>query len=131
MSPKKTSGFVLAIVAILGLESLAMWIVTGWLIVDTVTLPNTSIGGAVFLDVLVALSAVASGWATWAFWRGNGHTRAAVVVWQMLLVGIGIASAQGPEPRWDIALALIVPATVVTIFVLFRREVSRHLGNDA
>lgn len=131
MSPKKTSGVVIVIVAILGLESLALWLVTGWLIVDSVTLPSTSIGGAVFLDVLVALSAAASSWATRAFWRGNGHTRAAVVVWQMLIIGIGIASAQGPEPRWDIALALIVPATVVTIFVLFRREVSRHLGKDA
>jgi hypothetical protein len=131
MSPKKTSGVITAIVVILSLESLALWVVTGWLVVDTVTLPSTSIGGAVFLDVLVALSAAASTWAAWAFWRGNGHTRSAIVVWQMLLIGIGIASAQGPEPRWDIALALIVPATLVTIFVLFRREVSRHLGKDA
>jgi hypothetical protein len=127
----KTSGIVLAVTAILWLESVALWAVTGWLVVDTVTLPNNSLLGAVFLDLLVAISAGASSWVAWAFFRGNRHTRSAIVVWQMLLVGIGIASVQGPDPRLDIAIGLTIPAVIVTIFVLFRREVSRHLGNDA
>ncbi len=131
MSAKKTSGVIVTISSILALESVALWVVATWLVIDTLTLPANSFGGALFLDALVILSAAASSWAVVAFFRGNGRTRGAIVMWQMLVIGIGIASAQGPEPRWDIAVALIVPAALVTIFMLFRREVSRHLGKDA
>jgi hypothetical protein len=49
----------------------------------------------------------------------------------MTVIGIGIASAQGDEPRWDVAAMLIVPAATVTVLLLFNREVSRHLDTDA
>jgi hypothetical protein len=48
----------------------------------------------------------------------------------MTVIGIGIASAQGVEPRWDLAALLIVPAAVVTYLLLFSRDVSRHLESD-
>jgi hypothetical protein len=53
-----------------------------------------------------------------------------MIVWQMTVIGIGIASAQGSEPRWDLAAVLIVPAAVVTFQLLFSRHVSRHLDSD-
>jgi hypothetical protein len=49
----------------------------------------------------------------------------------MTVIGIGIASAQGVEPRWDVAALLIVPAATVTVLLLFSREVSRHLDSNA
>lgn len=122
---------VLTVAALCALESLGLWAVTVVLIVDTVSQPANSMGGAIMLDAIAGLTAAATSVAVVAFWRGSGAVRGGIIVWQVMQAGVGIASAQGIEARWDIAVALIVPATVVTIFVLFRREVSRFLGKDA
>lgn len=131
MSAEKVSTTVVAVSAILALQAAALWVISVWLIVDTIALPLQSLAGAVFLDLMVLLSGAACTYATIAFWRGVGSSRSAVIVWQVILLGIGIASAQGVEARWDVALALTVPAAIVTTFMLFSREVSRHLGKDA
>lgn len=122
---------VYAIVAIISLQTLALWGVAALFVYDTATQPSNSFAGAIFLDVLIVLSAVAMSIATVMFSRGRSSTRSAIIVWQMTVIGIGIASAQGVEPRWEVAAALIIPATAVTVLLLFSREVSRHLDPDA
>lgn len=122
---------VIGVTAILALQTLALWVVAAVIIVETATQPSNSLTGAVFLDVMIVCSAGAMSIATVLFLRGVASTRAAIIVWQMTVIGIGIASAQGAEPRWDVAAALVVPAGAVTIFMLFNREVSRHLNSDA
>ena len=129
VNPKSFSVF--AIVAILTLQTLGLWAVSALFVYDTATQPANSIAGAIFLDVMIVLSAAAMSVATVMFARGRASTRSAVIVWQMTVIGIGIASAQGTEPRWDVAAALIVPAAAVTVLLLFSREVSRHLARDA
>jgi hypothetical protein len=122
---------VMVTAAILGLQTLGLWGVAVVFIIDTFTEPSNSLAGAIFLDIMIVASAAAMSAAIVWFLRGVSSTRSAIIVWQMTLIGIGIASAQGAEPRWELALALVVPATVVTIFMLFNRDISRHLDPDA
>ena len=119
------------VVALTALQTLALWVVSGVFVYDTVTQPSNSLAGAIFLDVMIVLSAAAMSVATVMFARGRPSTRSAVIVWQMTVIGIGIASAQGIEPRWEIAALLIMPAAVVTSLLLFSRRVSRHLDPDS
>jgi len=119
------------VVALTALQTLALWVVSGVFVYDTATQPSNSLAGAVFLDVLIVVSAAAMSLATIMFVRGRSSTRSAIIVWQMTVIGIGIASAQGDEPRWDVAAMLIVPAATVAVLLLFNREVSRHLDTDA
>lgn len=116
--------------AILGLQTLGLWGVGVIFIIDTITQPSNSLAGAIFLDIMIVASAAAMSAAIVWFLRGASSTRSAIIVWQMTVIGIGIASAQGTEPRWELALALIVPATVVTVLMLFNRDVSRHLNPE-
>jgi hypothetical protein len=128
VNPKSFAVF--AIVAIVTLQTLGLWVVTGVFVYDTVTQPSNSLAGAIFLDVMIILSAAAMSIVAVMFVRGRSSTRSAIIVWQMTVIGIGIASAQGAEPRWDLAALLIAPAAVVTALLLFSRDVSRHLESD-
>jgi len=129
VNPKSFAVFVTA--AIVAIQTLALWVVSGVFVYDTATQPSNSLAGAIFLDALIVLSAAAMSVATVMFARGRSSTRSAIIVWQMMVIGIGIASAQGVESRWDVAALLIVPAASVTVLLLFSREVSRHLDPDA
>jgi len=122
---------VLAITVIVSLQTLALWFVSGVFVYDTATQPSNSLAGAIFLDVLIVVSAAAMSLATIMFVRGRSSTRSAIIVWQMTVIGIGIASSQGIEPRWEIAALLIMPAAVVTSLLLFSRGVSRRLDPDS
>lgn len=131
MAVNPKSFAVLAITVIVSLQTLALWVVSGVFVYDTATQPSNSLAGAIFLDVMIVLSAAAMSVATVMFVRGRPATRSAIIVWQMTVIGIGIASAQGVEPRGDVAALLIAPATAVTGLLLFSPTVSRHLDADA
>jgi len=122
---------VVATAAILAIQTVGMWIVAGVFVIDTFTEPANSLAGAIFLDIMIIASAVAMALVTVWFLRGVSSTRSAIIVWQMTLIGIGIASAQGAESRWELAVGLIVPAALVTVVMLYNRDVSRHLSPDA
>ena len=122
---------VYSILAITALQTLGLWAVAAVFVYDTATQRSNSLAGAIFIDALIVLSAAAMSVVTVMFARGRPSTRSAIIMWQMTVIGIGIASAQGVEPRWDIATLLIVPAAAVTILLLFSRDVSRHLDPDA
>ncbi len=130
MSKSRWTFPVVVTAAILGLQTLGLWGVGVIFIIDTITQPSNSLAGAIFLDIMIVASAAAMSAAIVWFVRGASSTRSAIIVWQMTVIGIGIASAQGTEPRWELALALIVPATVVTVLMLFNRDVSRHLNPE-
>ena len=120
-----------SVTAIIALQALGLWVVAGVFVLETVTQPSNSLAGAIFLDFLIVVSAAAISLVVVLFVRGVSATRSAIVFSQMTIVGIGIASAQGDQPRWDVSLALIIPAALATIFMLGSREVSRHLAPDA
>jgi hypothetical protein len=122
---------VVATATILGLQTLGLWGVGVVFIIETFTEPSNSLVGAIFLDIMIVASAAAMSAVVVWFLRGVSSTRSAIIVWQMTLIGIGIASAQGTEPQWVLAVALIAPATLVTVFMLYNGEISRHLDPDA
>ena len=129
---KKSRSFIVVLISlILSVQSVGLALVAALFSYETATTPSLSLGGAIFFDVLMWLSALAAGAATWAFWNGRSGVRGAVIVWQMVLVGIAIATAQGSDARIDLALIIGVPAALVATFVLFHRGVSRHLGVGA
>ena len=120
-----------AVTAIIALQALGLWAVAGIFVLETITQQSNSLAGAIFLDMLIVVSAAAISLVAVLFVRGVSATRSAIVFSQMTFVGIGIASAQGDQPRWDVALALVIPAAIATILMLGSREVSRHLAPDA
>jgi hypothetical protein len=116
---------------VLALQAVGLLGVAALFTFETVTQPSTNLGGSIFLDVLMWVFALGAGAATRAFWSGKLGSRGAVIVWQMVFVGVAIASAQGDTARWDFALIIGGPAVIVAIFMLFSRGVSRHLGVGA
>ncbi|CAB4593275.1 MAG: hypothetical protein F2574_03300 [Actinobacteria bacterium] len=116
---------------VLALQAVGLLGVAALFTFETVTQPSTNLAGSVFLDVLIWVFALGAGAATRAFWSGKSGSRGAIIVWQMVLVGVAIASAQGDTARWDFALVIGGPAVIVAIFMLFSRGVSRHLGVGA
>lgn len=118
--PRSPALVILAI--ILALEGLALAGATLFFAVELVAAPASSTASAVALMVVVAIAAVWVGFVVRGLLRGQAWTRAAVVVLQILIGAVGIGSVQGPEPRPDLAAALIVPA-VVAIVLLFTKSV--------
>ena len=127
MPEKRRPLSVVLVSVVLSVQAVALLGIAGLFTYETATTPSLSLGGAIFFDVLVWISALAAGAVTRSFWRGNASTRAAVIVWQMVLVGIAIATGQGADARLDLALILGVPAVAVTIIVLFAKSITAHL----
>lgn len=118
---------VVLVAVVLSLQSLALLGIAALFTYETLTGPSLSLASSIFFDVLVWVSALAAGAVTSGFWRGRPATRAAVIVWEMLLVGVGIATAQGAEARPDLALIIGLPAALVTAAMLFSKGVGQHL----
>ena len=131
MLEKNRSLVVVLVAIILSLQSVLLLGVAALFTYETAVGPSLSLRASIFFDVLVWISALAAGAATWAFWNGRSGVRGAIIVWKMVLVGIGIATAQGTDARFDLALVIGAPAVLVAIFMLFNRGVSRHLGVGA
>lgn len=127
MTEKRRPLTVVLIAIVLALQSVALLGIAGLFTYETVTTPSLTLAGSIFFDVLVWISALAAGAATRAFWNGAPSTRAAVIVWQMLFVGIAIATGQGAEARLDLALIIGIPAAAVTVAMLFVKSVGSHL----
>jgi hypothetical protein len=87
------------------------------LLIEVLTVPPASLGTAIALIVLVALLAVALGAALLGIWRGRAWVRAAGVVFQVLLLAVGVGALQGAfaQPEWGWPLVLVG----VLGFVLF------------
>ena len=127
MTEKRRPLTVVLIAIVLALQSVAVLGIAGLFTYETVTTPSLTLAGSIFFDVLVWIFAVAAGAVTRAFWNGAPSTRAAVIVWQMLFVGIAIATGQGAEARLDLALIIGIPAAAVTVAMLFVKSVGSHL----
>ena len=128
MPEKRRSLTVIITAVILSLQSVGLAAVAALFSYETATGPSLSLGGSIFFDVLVWISALAAGAATRAFWNGRSGVRGAIIVWQMLLVGVAIATGQGADGRLDLALILGIPGVLVTVGVLFDKRIAAHLA---
>lgn len=108
------------IAVILLCEAAALLAVAGWFVFGILTSTPTSLGGAVFMLVLLLLFA---GWLLVVghfFFRGYRWTRSAALVFQLFVIVVAIPTLTGGV-IW-VGLLLLVPAVVV-IHQLFTRPV--------
>ncbi len=114
---------------LLFLEAAAMIVVVLVLIVDTLTLPATSLASAIALTVIAAIgagfvSAVAIG-----ALRRQGWVRGGAVIWQLVQLAIAVGAFQGTFAQPAIGWALLAPSVLVLI-LLFTPSVMAAIRRD-
>jgi len=119
-APRSVALVVLAV--ILALEAVALAGAAVFFVAELVVEPTSSVGSAIALAAIVAMASVWVVFIVRGVLRGQAWTRAAVVVLQILIAAVGVGSVQGPEPRPDLAAALVVPA-VLALVLLFTTSV--------
>ena len=113
---------VTALVALLLLEAAALAAATVFFIIELLVAESSSVASAVGITVITAAGAVWVAFIARGVLRGLAWTRAAVVVVQVLVGAIAIGSFQGPAPRPDLGVILLVPA-VIALALLFQKPV--------
>ena len=111
-----------ALAVVIFAEAGLLAVLTGLLLVELFTERPQSYASA--LAILV-LTGVAAAWLVIlgvSVLRARPWTRGAVLVWQVLQIGVGIGSLQGMMAREDIAWVLIVPAALA-LALLFSKPV--------
>lgn len=117
-----------SVATILWVQTIGMWAAAGYLVFLSFAEKSVSLASTLFLDTLVIVFAVVLGIVARAFQRGNPYTRGAILVWQVMLIGVAIASNQGADARLDIALLLGVPAVYVAGMMLFSKSIAAQLS---
>jgi len=116
---------------ILGVEALALLVVTGWEIVALVGGDTDDATSSIALIVLTVVgAAVVIAFATGAL-RGQSWGRSGGIVTQLLMLAVAIGALTGPAPSLGFALALALPAVIglVVLFALARRS-TPHRAED-
>jgi hypothetical protein len=129
----RPSPLVNLLVALLALESAALAVVAGFLVVELFVAEATSLASALALALLAALAAVWLGAIAVNARRGRAWTRGASLTWQALQVAVAIGSFQGVFARPDVGWYLLLPAVAI-IVLLFTPAVVEALsrrGDDA
>ncbi|UOW01103.1 hypothetical protein [Agrococcus sp. SCSIO52902] len=118
-----------AAAALMLLEGLGMIAVAVWLAIAALGDPVEHIAGGLFLAVLAAGAALFLAAAGKAMLDGRAWSRAAAVVWHVLLLGVALGTFDGGEgPVW---LAVLLAAVAITGFTLvLRRSVTGWLRRD-
>ncbi|WP_394938886.1 hypothetical protein [Psychromicrobium sp. YIM B11713] len=116
---------------IVGLEALALLIIAIFFLVSLFTAEPNSLSGAVFLTVM--LFALGSGLSavSWQLFRGYRWTRAASLVWQLLMLAIAVPTLLGGQI--GLGLLMLLPPLAV-LFLLFTPNVvafTLRQGNSA
>ncbi|MEY4457434.1 MAG: hypothetical protein RIS25_27 [Actinomycetota bacterium] len=117
-----------SVATVLWLQTVALWLAAGYLIVLSFTEKSVSLASTLFLDTLVLLFAVLLSIVSRGFQRGNPYTRGAILVWEVMVLGVAIASNQGADARLDIALILGIPAVYVAVMMLFSPSIGAKLS---
>ena len=113
---------VTALVVVLALEAAALAAAAVYFVLELLVATPSSVASAVGITVIIAAGAVCVAFIAVGVLRAQAWTRAAVIVVQVLVGAIAIGSFQGPTPRPDLGVILLVPA-VVAIVLLFQKPV--------
>lgn len=114
---------------VLVLELLALVGVTLVLIVDVFAGGASSEAGGIALAILAVIATVWVALMCVGLLRARSWVRSGIVVWQFVLVAIGIGAFQGVFRVPAIGWALLVPA-VVALVLVFLPPVTRLLARD-
>ena len=94
-----------------------MAIVTVYLIVETLTQPASSLGGAVVLDLIAAIAAVFLFAVGFAVLRSRPWIRAATFVWQLVQIAVAVGELQGQDALPALGFGLLIPSIVVIVLL--------------
>lgn len=117
------------LVGISGLETVALAVAAGFLVVGLISGGADSYASALFLTLIVIGFAVGLAAVTIGLWRGSTAARSASLVWQVLQMGVGLASDSGVFGIPMVALGLAVPAVTVIVLILFNPTVRQHFSD--
>lgn len=101
---------------VIAIETLAALAVVVVLVLEVITAPAASFGGALALTALALAATVWLAAILRGIWRGRAWSRAAAIVWQVLQIAIGVGALQGAvaQPAWGWPLIIVA----VTGFLL-------------
>ncbi|GAA3336447.1 hypothetical protein HP467_02770 [Curtobacterium albidum] len=108
------------LLVVVGLEALALVVVTVALLVELLVAPASSIASAI---ALVVLAAIAATWLVAMFLGLRNHrswVRSGIIVWQVLQGALAIGAFQGVFRVAWVGWVLLIPALVGLTLVLSR-----------
>lgn len=114
----KSNRLVWLLVALVGLEALAVVGAFVWLIVELASSTPESFRTAIALTVLVGVIAAWLVATTIGLIRRVRWARGSAITWQVLQLAVAFGSTQGDRPNWGFALALLVPVVAVVVLAL-------------
>lgn len=121
---------IIALAALLGLESLALVGTTIYLGIEILTAPASSLASAVALTAVAAIAAVWVAVIALNVLRGNAWVRGASIVVQVLLIALAVGSFQGEGANPIVGVALLVPAVLVLVLVFTRSVLAATARRD-
>ena len=114
----KSTGLVWLLVALVGIEALAVVGAFVWLIIELASSKPESFRTAVALTVLVGVIAAWLVATTIGLIRRVRWARGSAITWQVLQLAVAFGATQGDRPNWSITLALLVPVIAVVVLAL-------------
>ena len=121
---------VTALVIVLAIEALALAAAAVYFVVELLVATPASVASAIGITVIIAAGAVWVGFIAVGVLRAQAWTRAAVVVVQVLIGAIAIGSFQGPTPRVDLGIILLVPVVAALALLFHKPVLAATTGRD-
>ena len=121
---------VTALVVVLALESAALAAAAVYFVVELLVATPSSVASAVGITVIIAVGALWVAFIAVGVLRAQAWTRAAVITVQVLIGAIAIGSFQGPTPRADLGVILLVPVLVALVLLFQKPVLAATTGRD-
>ncbi len=121
---------VTALVVVLAVEAAGLAAAAVYFVVELLVATPTSVASAVGITVIIAAGAIWVAFIAAGVLRAQAWTRAAVVVVQVLIGAVAIGSFQGPTPRPDLGVLLLVPVVVALVLLFQKPVLAATTGRD-
>ncbi|OIH92243.1 MULTISPECIES: hypothetical protein [unclassified Curtobacterium] len=128
--PERRSPALIGLLVVVGLEFLALVVVTVVLVVELVVAPATSLASGIALTILAAVAALWLGALLNGLWQRRAWVRSGIIVWQVLQGAIAIGAFQGVFRVPAIGWLLLLPA-LLGITLVLSRSVTAALAHPA
>ncbi|WP_168626499.1 MULTISPECIES: hypothetical protein [unclassified Cryobacterium] len=119
------------LVGLLFLECVMLAAAAVFLLFELLTERPASYASAVAILVLTLIAAIWLAFTAVSTLRGHAWVRGAIVVWQVLQLGLAIGSFQGLFARPDIGWLLAIPAVLVLVLLFTKSVMAATARRDA
>ena len=101
--------------ALLALEAVVLWLLSGWLVFELLTEKPASLGGGLAILALAVIAAVWVSAITVGTVRLRPWIRGGAVTWQLVQIMVAVGCFQGLYARPDVGWAILLPSLVVIV----------------